>query len=235
MRLIILPFALTGLVATAPGCDVEDPLGELGGTDTSTTGGTDTSTGGTDTSTGGTDTVTPAEPEFFAVIVDDSAIFPTHRSDGGNPCATSSAKAHGADLDAVELRDDTGASLGYLDSVRLALGTVCDNDSRFEPIADEYRVADEVKGAPDGKLTENFVSLGGGYVIGEFAGAPLILPGYTIVVYEVGSDEGGQDEGFELFVAEDLSCGQSGGDRTACQVRIGEGDGRSTFTDLSGF
>ncbi len=235
MRRIVLPLALTGLVATAPGCDVET-LDDLGTTDTSTGGGTtDTSTGGgtTDTSTG-TDIETPVETQYLAVIVDDSEYFPNHRPAGQDPCVTSSNDAHGADIDAVELRDDMGGSLGYLDSVRLGLGTICDTSS-YGPIAPEFTVADEVKGAPDGKLTENFVSLGGGYLIGEFAGAPLILPGYTIVVYEIGSDVGGTDEGFDLFVAEDLSCGQSGADRSACQVKLGEGEGRATFTDISGF
>ena len=220
MRRIILPLALTGLVTSAPGCDVEDPLADLGGSDTST---------------GGTDTVIPVETEFFAIVVDDSAEFATHRPAGQDPCATSSAGAHGADVDAVELRDETGGSLGYYDSVRLEIGAACENNDRFDPVADVYRDAAEAKGAPDGTLTENFVSLGGGYIIGEFTDAPVIMPGYTVVVYEVGADVGGQDEGFSVYVAEDLSCGQNGGDRTACQVKIGSGDGQATLTDISGF
>jgi hypothetical protein len=237
MRRIILPLALTGLVTSAPGCDVEDPLGDLGGDDTEdpgTGGGTDTSTGGTDTSTGGTDTETPVATEYFAIVVDDSKEFPEHRT-SGDPCATSSVGAHGADIDAVELKDETGGNLGYFDSVRLEVGAFCEDNDRFEPVAAVYRDVEEVKGAPDGKLTENFVSLGGGYVIGEFSGAPVILPGYTVVVYEVGAAVDGQDEGFTVFVAEGLSCGQNGGDRTACQVEIGSGDGQATLTDISGF
>lgn len=236
MRRIILPLALTGLVTTAPGCDVEDPLGDIGTEDdTSTPGGTDTSTGGTDTSTGGTDTETPVTTEYFAIVVDDSEEFATHRPAGQDPCATSSVGAHGADIDAVELRDENGGSLGYYDSVRLEIGAACENNDRFDPVADVYRDADQSKGEPDGTLTENFVALGGGYIIGEFTGAPVILPGYTVVVYEVGADVGGQDEGFSVYVAEDLSCGQNGGDRTACQIKIGSGDGQATLTDISGF
>jgi hypothetical protein len=235
MRRIVLPLALTGLVAAAPACDVEDPLAGFGDDDTTVDPGTDTSTGGTDTSTGGTDTVTPPPTQYFAVIVDDSEEFATHRPAGQDPCATSSVGAHGADVDAVELRDDTGGSLGFYDSVRLEVGAFCEGNDRFDPVADKYRDVAEVKGAADGTLTENFVSLGGGYVIGEFAGTPQVLPGHTIVVYEVGSDAGGVDEGYTVFVATDLGCGQGGASRAACQVEVGSGDGQATITDISGF
>jgi hypothetical protein len=222
MRRIIVPFALGGLLsASVVACDVEDPF--MPGTDTSI---------GTDTSTG-EDTIVPPEDtsvstQYLAVIVDDTDIFPTHRSDGGNPCATSSVGAHGADIDAVKLFNDADVEIGTLSNARLAAGTECE-------IAAKYADFNEVLGQPDGTLTENFVSLGGGYVIGEFENAALILPGYSLQVFELGKDVNGVDEGYEVFVATDLSCGQSGTSRDGCQVRIGEGKGNGTFNELSGF
>jgi len=193
-------------------CDVED-----------TVPGSDTT--GTDTT--GTDTVVVVPDDYLSVIVDDSTIFPTHRTVGTDPCATSSVGAHGADIDAVGLFTAGGASAGYFNTVRLAQGTQC-------TIAAKYKEANEVKGQPDGTLLEGFVSLGGGYVIGEFDNQAIILPGYAIQVYEVGVEVGGVDEGYDVYVALDNSCGQSGA-RTNCQVKIGNGKGQGTFDDISGF
>ena len=74
MRKILLPFALMGTLSLPMiACDVED------GAD-----GSDVTQPDGDTS-GDTDTVVTTK--YFAVIVTDSQIFPTHRVVGTNPCA----------------------------------------------------------------------------------------------------------------------------------------------------
>jgi len=65
--------------------------------------------------------------------------------------------------------------------------------------------------------------------------ALLVADLWVDSIVEVGAAVDGKDEGFTVFVAEDLSCGQNGGDRSACQVEIGSGDGQATLTDISGF
>jgi hypothetical protein len=148
----------------------------------------------------------------FAVILDDSRVFASHRSDGGDPCATASAPlyAHGADIDAIGLFD--GATLvGYLDVVDYQEGGIC-TGTRANTMTD----GTQAKGAPDGKIDRGFVSLGGGFLTGEFDNSAFIQTGYTIVVYEVGkkcgtnTSCGGVDEGYEVFVASDLDCVNAG-------------------------
>jgi hypothetical protein len=219
MRRIIASLAFGGLAsASFVACDVEDPFNP---SDTSVLQDTSTEQ---DTSTQ-EDTVQPAT--YFAVIVDDSEVFPTHRAENAI-CLTSASKAHGADIDGVGLFDAQGNLVGYYDSVRLEQGDYCEFDAK-------YTNPDEAKGEPDGTLTENFASLGGGYIIGEFDNAAQVLAGYAIQVYEVGAEVGGVDEGYDVFVATDLSCGQGGADRSSCQVAIGSGEGQGSFTGISGF
>lgn len=214
MRRIIISLAIGGLAsASIVACDVEDTFEP--GSDTTIT-----------QDTAGDTTVAPTQ--YLSVIVDDSEIFPTHRVVGTNPCATAADGAHGADIDAVALFKGNGDLAGYYDTVRLALGTQCEIDAK-------YKNASEVKGAPQGKTNEGFVSLGGGYVIGEFDNRVTIQPGYSIIVYEIGKEVGGNSEGYKVFVAEDNSCGQSGASRAGCQVEIGQGKGQGTFDDLLGF
>ncbi len=227
MRKILVPFALSGLLALPMvACDVESLDGEDTSGNTDTGGGnTDTGSGNTDTGGGNTDTTTPTE--YFAVLVDDSAFFSTHRADGGNPCATSSVGAHGADIDAVGLFDGSTV-LGYFATVDVQTGSQCE-------VADKYKADAEATGAPNGTLTENFVSLGGGALIGEFENQVQVLPGYTLVVYEVGKDVGGIDEKYDVFVATELDCINQ--DRASCTVKVTGTDGAAgegTFP-LSGF
>ncbi|MFO0748374.1 MAG: hypothetical protein U1F43_22330 [Myxococcota bacterium] len=118
----------------------------------------------------------PPPPRYYAIVVDDSDFF-----DGR--CETSGSQAHGADIDAVELGDGSGASLGYFENVVYRPGTVCDVASGA------HADADAVKGAPDGTLSDGFVSLGGGFVAGELGPNQLeVRPGYTVTVYEVGDE-----------------------------------------------
>lgn len=211
MKHFSIPMILISGSVAISACDVE-PSDVVGG-------GDDT------TNPGDTGADVPAVPlQYTAIIIDDSRIFPTHRADGGNPCATSSMGAHGADIDAVALMDGPDL-VGYLDTVDYEAGTRCTMDADFTD-------SDLVKGAPDGQLLEGFVSLGGGWLTGEFDNQALILPTYDVIVYEVGAEQGGLDEGFELFVAEDLDCVNQ--QRNECAKRIGEGEGEASF-DLRGF
>ena len=227
MRKILLPFAMMGALAMPlVACDVQD---EGDGTDA-----TNPSDGTNPTDTTGD---TGGGTHYFAVIVTDSQIFPTHRTVGTDPCATASSplNAHGADIDAVGLF--SGSSLiGYFDTVDYAEGGLCPNklSTMMNP--------DEAKGAPDASLTEGFVSLGGGWLIGEFSGQPELQSGDTLVVYEVGSkcsgntSCGGVDEGYEVFVAEDLDCVNSGPyPYGSCAKKMSDdAEGESTIP-LSGF
>jgi hypothetical protein len=163
---------------------------------------------------------------FYAVIVDDSMIFPNHRTAGTDPCATASAPlyGHGADIDAVGIFDGT-MLLGYFDVVDYQEGGIC-TGTRANTMTD----GTQAKGAPDGKIDRGFVSLGGGFVTGEFDAQVRILSGYTIVVYEVGKKCGGNtscggvDEGYEVFLAEDLDCVNVGVGHpyTTCAVQLSE-------------
>lgn len=213
MRKILVPFALMGLTSVAMiGCDVEDTEGDVTNT-TDVTTPNDTSD------------VPPPPTEYYALVVDDSVQFPDHRPDGGNPCATSSVDAHGADIDAVELLNGS-TSLGFWATTKYQPGTMCE-------IAAKYSDSNEAEGPSDGTLTENFVSLGGGRIGGEFEASSLqILESYTVIVYEVGVAEGGIDEEYTVSITEELSCLDAG--QTCESVEIGDGAGESTFA-LSGF
>lgn len=234
MRKILLPFAVMGTLSLPlVACDVEDT--DADATDSTQT---DSDTSGTDT---GTDT-TPDEvegPTYTAVIVDDSQIFPTHRSDGGNPCATAASplNAHGADIDAVGLFND-GSLIGYLgDAIDYKEGGLCPNkeSTMMDP--------NEAAGAPNAKIDEGFVSLGGGYLTGEFAGAPVIQVGDVITVYEVGkkcgtnTSCGGVDEGYEVFVAEDIDCVNVGAGYpyATCAVKLSDTAKGETDIPVTGF
>jgi len=186
------------------------------------------------------DTVGPAS--YYAVIVDDSKVFPNHRSAGINPCSTASAPlyAHGAGIDAVGLFD--GATLvGYFDVVDYKEGGICDGStgSPRNTMIDETLAL----GPPDARLDRGFVSLGGGFLIGEFDNAARIMPGDTIVVYEVGkrcgsnTNCGGLDEGYEVFLAEDLDCVNvsNGYPYTACAKKLSDSAKGEATIPVSGF
>jgi hypothetical protein len=181
-----------------------------------------------------TDTPDTTQPvAYFAIIVDDDGIFQNHRPT--NVCATSPLGAHGADIDAVALFDADGISLvGYFDTVDAKLGTTCD-------LAATYADPTQARGAPNGSLTANFVSLGGGAIIGEFGEALQVFEDDVVVVYEVGSkcgndtSCGGIDEGYHVFVADRLDCLDR--TRSSCQVRVtmNEGARGEATIVLSGF
>ncbi len=222
MRKILLPFAMIGLISLPlVGCDVEE---ETDG-DTSST---------PDSDTGITPDV-PVTTEYRAIIVDDDGIFQNHRVVGTDPCATSSVGAHGADIDAVGLFEADGTTLvGYFDTVQADLGTTC-------TMGAAYTDPTEARGTPNGSLTANFVSLGGGAIIGEFGSTIQLFVDDVVVVYEVGTkcgndtSCGGVDEGYNVFVADRLDCLDR--TRSACQVKVTgtEGaKGEATLT-LSGF
>lgn len=223
MRKILLPFAMIGLISLPlVGCDVEE--GDADATDT--------------ISPTDADTITPDVPpttEYRAIIVDDDGIFQNHRVVGTDPCATSSVGAHGADIDAVGLFESDGTTLvGYFDTVQAKLGTTCDMGA-------DYIDPTEARGTPNGSLTANFVSLGGGQIIGEFGSTIQLFEDDVVVVYEVGTkcgndtSCGGVDEGYNVFVADRLDCLDR--TRSACQVKVtgSEGaKGEATIT-LMGF
>jgi hypothetical protein len=224
MRKILLPFAMIGLISLPlVGCDVE---GE-GETDTDTITPLDGDTG--------VNPDTTPTTEYRAIIVDDDGIFQNHRVVGTDPCATSSVGAHGADIDAVGLFEDNGTTLvGYFDTVQAKLGTTC-------TMGTQYTNPTQARGTPNGTLTANFVSLGGGAIIGEFGSTIQIFEGDVVVVYEVGTKCGndttcgGVDEGYNVFVADRLDCLDR--TRSACQVKVtgSEGaKGEATIT-LTGF
>ncbi|MFO0748375.1 MAG: hypothetical protein U1F43_22335 [Myxococcota bacterium] len=212
MRKILVPFALMGLCSLPMvACDVQGDGDATTSTNPTTTNDT-------------TDTVQTTK--YYGLVVDDSEFF-----DGR--CATSSSKAHGADIDAVELSDGTN-SLGYFDTVIYQPGTVCDVTSGT------HADPELVKGAPNGSLTEGYVSLGGGFVAGEFDNQVQILPGYTVTVYEIGDDFCAGipncvgDEKYAVSVITELGCLSAGG----CEERVITGTGGASGEaeiPLSGF
>jgi len=178
--------------------------------------------------------------KYRAVIVTDSQIFPTHRTVGTNPCATASGPlyAHGADIDAVGLFDGNQL-IAYLDTVDYQEGGLC-NTAPNKPST--MQDPEQAVGAPNATLTERFVSLGGGYLIGEFAGAPDINSGDTIVVYEVGSKCGGKtncggvDEGYAVFVATDLDCvNDANYPYSSCGIELSDSAEGEATIPVSGF
>lgn len=233
MRKYLLPFALTGLISLPlAACDVEEGEGDTITGDTSDTSGGDTDTTQPDT----TPTVT-----YRAIIVDDSEIFPTHRTDPTqNPCATAGFNntgdgAHGADIDAVGLFDPDGTTLvGYFDTIDGAIGTQCDGLSNYTP--NRFTDINNAKGTPDATLTSGFVSLSGGALTGEFDGGVELLEDDVVVIYEVGSKDGGTDEGYHVFVSQRLDC-LNGGSRASCQFKVtgSQGAKGEAPVTLSGF
>lgn len=141
----------------------------------------------------------PGEPAFFAVIIDDSQVFGQAGAMEAERCLVASGPifAHGADIDAVGLfRGDE--LLGYLDTVDYREGGLCGSE-RANTMTD----ATQAKGAPDARVDSGFVSLGGGYLIGEFEPRTEFVAGDVVVVYEVGRLCGpdrrcdGRNEGYE--------------------------------------
>lgn len=189
-----------------------------------------------DTSTPDTGPLPDATPTntYYAVIVDDDGFFQNHRPNA-SPCATSTIGAHGADIDAVGLFESDGTTLvSYFDIVDAKLGTTC-------AMSAPYNDPSQSRGAPNGTLATNFVSLGGGALIGEFTDGVAIFAGDVVIVYEVGTrcggstNCGGLDEAYHVYIAHDLDCLNR--DRSTCQVRVtnvGGAKGEAKLT-LTGF
>lgn len=164
---------------------------------------------------------------YYAVILDDSAQFASHRSDGGDPCATSPSKAHGADIDAVELLDVDGVTvLDTLVHLYFVAGETC-ADNAFDDL-------EAAKGAPDGDLDSGFVSLAGGSLTGEFGASSLeILEGYSLRIYEiddafcVGVPSCVGSEGYSVYVATERECTKDDAD---CEPELITDESRGSST-----
>ncbi len=221
--------ALTAFAAT--GCDVALGDTDLPGGDLPTTptpGEPTDDWPSTDDPNGLDDpAVTDAEPVYYAVFVED-------RWNGR--CATSSVGAHGADIDAIGLWDPSGNPdepelVGWLEFVDMEFsGNECDEYG--------YTDVDEALGGPDASLTKNFFSLSGGWLIGEFESQVEILPHYEITVHEVddafcgGYSSCVGSEGYDVYLATDLDCVNTGPDfRDSCMMQLtGSGGAEGSIT-----
>ena len=185
----------------ASGHDVQSSNTDGGGTVL-----TDTTPTGTDTGPTGTDT-TPTEAHYYAIRVDDSP----------NYTCSPNQKAHGADIDAVGLYDGD-VNLGWFQNVT---GRIGDAANCVDPVGPSHTNFDLVKSAPDGTLSDGFVALGGGYVIGEFTSRTELVPAYTVQVIEVGvwecGDIGCTDEPYSVSAATDISCNDN-----SCMVLLSD-------------
>lgn len=138
--------------------------------------------------------------KYFAVMIEDS---PTYT------CSTNQ-KAHGADMDAMELVDGSD-SLAYADTVDGQVGDLGNGGASNCPddVGASHQDLNAFKGAPDGTLSDGYVALGGGWLIAEFTGALELLPAYTLYVYEVGvaecGSQGCQDEDYRVAVTPGLT------------------------------
>ncbi|MEZ4265324.1 MAG: hypothetical protein R3F39_03010 [Myxococcota bacterium] len=167
------------------------------------------------------DAVVDTTPTPDAVVpVTYHAVFIQDHWDGINCGSINPAKmSPGADIDAVELLSGT-TILGYFDVVRGETNPTqnakCDNG---------FNDPNAAKGAPDAtKNYENYFSLYGGWLIGEFAGAAEIQPGDTIKVYELGQSHPlsteGADEPYEVWIATGLDCVEDPEPQANCMVQL---------------
>lgn len=179
-----------------------------------------------------------ASPDGGGVCVDELNYYAVFIEDAfSGKCGSSGAP--GADIDAVELRDSEGTSLGYWEYVAMAANpdgdTTCtydeSKDTDANGVDDIYEDVEEAKGAPDATLTTNFISLYGGWAIGEFGadanGDDLYLMDTdVIVVYEVGKANPlvgeGIDEGFSVALATDIDCVNQENFRETCLVPLSD-------------
>ncbi|MCA9514355.1 MAG: hypothetical protein KC635_05390 [Myxococcales bacterium] len=225
MRKLALPAVMAGLMSMGfMACDTN-------GTDSDATTNTtdtvsDTSTG-TDTFVEDTNVVTTT---YTAIFLEDLWDQVCHSTSG----------AEGADIDAVELFDDSGNHIAYFDE------NAMDSERATKTCPNEANHADtkDAAGAPDGSLTTNFYSLWGGWLIGEFQSAPFIEAGNQVKVFEIddafcaGISQCIGSEKYDVYVAEDLDCVNQGSDfRNTCMIKLTDTDGAngSVTIDLTGF
>lgn len=225
MRKLALPAVMAGLMSLGfMACDTN-------GTDSDATGTTDTvsDTGGTDTLQ--IDTFTPTTT-YTAIYLEDLWDQICHSTSG----------AEGADITAVELLDDAGNHIAYFDSAALD----SERSDKVCPKPDDHNDTSEAAGAPSGSdgLLSGYYSLWGGWLIGEFEGAPLLQAGDTVKVFEIddsfctGIPSCIGSEKYDVYVAEDIDCPRSGtGYRNECMVKLTDTDGAngSVTIDLAGF
>ena len=218
MRKILISFAMTGLAALPmTGCEVEPDDGDATTNPTSNTN--PTSTNPTDTNN---DQEVPVTGPI-AVIVSDEDTF-------SGQCK-STVGADGADIDAVTLSDADDNSLGGFVNASIHPGSTC--------TVTKTNVED-VKGNPNGNINSGFISLGGGYVAGVFAGNVYILKDYVISVYEIGDDDCPAgvlcvgDEPYKVFVADSMNCA---GGHASCAFELSSESGgdQTVVVDLTGF
>ncbi|MCA9515139.1 MAG: hypothetical protein KC635_09375 [Myxococcales bacterium] len=196
-----------------------DTTTTTGSSDTTTTGGT---TSGADTSSG------PGPVAYYAIFVEDL---------WDRTCRSSSGQ-EGADIDAVELFDEAGHHVAYLDTVDAERSpTICSNmEAHADPRA--------ATGAPDGSLTDHAYSLWGGWLIGEFEFGVELTAGDRVQVFEIddsycqGIPSCLGSEKYEVYLATELDCVNQGEDfRDTCMIKLTAGGGAlgSITIELSGF
>lgn len=152
--------------------------------------------------------VTPPAPVVYAAVVVEDR--------WSGQCSGSNTP--GADIRGAELFDASGKLLGTWSKAVAKLGDTCANNATD---------VSAVLGPPeDGDL-----SLAGGWVAGTFEGKNAILPGFSVTVHETGSQAGGTDEKYAVYLATDLDCPFEPDAKTTCMKLVSEaGLGVTSFT-----
>lgn len=153
--------------------------------------------------------VPPVEPVVY------SAVYVEDRWSG--TCSGSSSP--GADITGADLYTPAGQLVGNWVDVKANPGT--------QPCSNGYTDAGVTLGPPG----SDQLSLGGGWVVGTFPGKNAIGPGWKITVYELGSQGGGTDEAFAVYLATDLDCPSKPDAKETCLKLVSEqGKGITSFT-----
>lgn len=142
----------------------------------------------------------PPATRFTAVLIRDDPDF----------LCSANARAHGADIDAVQLLSGTDHVSWWADT-RAQSG---DDAKCDRPLATKYKDARLARGGANATFEDNYVALSGGWIIGTFSdGVEIaaatdagIASDYTFIVYEVGEAVGGKDEPYSVYLASGLDC-----------------------------
>ena len=160
-----------------------------------------------------------------------SAVYILDHWDGINCGSTDPAKmSPGADIDAVELLNGIDL-LGTFDVVR----GESNPDANTKCEANGFDDPNLAKGAPDATGNfENYFSLHGGWIIGEFTNATEIQAGDTIKIYELGQSHPlsteGNDEPYEAFIATEIACVDDADPQVNCMIQLtAEAEGTATL------
>ncbi len=238
---ILMAAGLTVALAGFTGCDVSsDDEGDTGGAAESD--GTDDATGGDVLDEGdATDVVVDTGPHYYAIqVVDGFDYDGCGTADEAGCCGSKHATkmAPGADIDSVEMiagdGTDTSWFFGWVD------GDVPTDSDKCS--ANAYANMDKALGAPfvptadqladEGAIfVDEFVSLHGGWIIGEFVAnddadsAIEIYEGDTIKVWDIGPAhdfiEKGKDEPMKVWIALDMTC-MDEADPAACRILLSD-------------